>query len=135
MKFTSNTATNVGDLAREFEKYRNGRHPKGVKYPEILRRKLLLAIDQGLPAEEVLKLAGIQGSTLGRWRRQEGEQKLSKRRLPIAVDGLKCEPLKGGSGPCSFVMPKISLPSGIVIELPLEMLGEAIAVLNGSQSC
>lgn len=139
MKITSNTTSNVVDLAREFEKFRNGRHRKGVKYPEVLRQKLLQTIDDGIPTEEVLKLAGIEGSTLARWRRLEGIQKLIKKRVAIVMGGVRPEPkaksIPSYRGAISPAMPKISLPSGIVIELPLEMLGQAIAALNGSQSC
>lgn len=142
MKSISKTDTSLADLAREFEKYRNGRHRKGVKYPPDLRQKLLLTIDQGKAADEVLKVAGIEGSTLARWRRLEGGQKLSKRRVAIVMAEAKPDFHKekskehladGGKAPPA--MPKISLPSGIVIELPLEMLGQAIAALNGSHSC
>lgn len=148
MKFTSNSSEALDALARDFDKHRNGRHPKGVKYSTAMKRRLLRMIDQGVPAREVLKAAGIKGQTLARWRQEEGHKSLSTRRVPVSLDDAPLEqadmvepvprpaeciiPAKSAH---TDVLPKITLPSGIIIEIPAELLGQAITSLREVMPC
>lgn len=120
----SNQLKDIKKLELAFRRYR--RRNDGKRYPVKLREMALAALDSGAAGRAVAAAAGVTPKSLRNWRASGGV---------VAPKELKLVSAREPSKPVTSISPcmaRVTLPSGITIEVPTSaLITTLINALNG----
>ena len=119
------------EIRRRFSRRRSEGRGAGHAVPNELRELALSALRGGHTAGQIAQAAGISGQSVVNWRRQMTQAAATDGAVELElIDGQKPASPEPGQ---EVAMARISLRSGVTVELPASMLESSLLLaLNGS---